>query len=134
MGLWDAYMRLSVGLLLFGMGIKSRNRTRSVLLMALGANKVAEGVTRYCPVLGLLDMDTMAPYERHETPGAVSGGYRPLAQHPYRTDDDDGVDDEENGRYAESGEGGPSRRRLRFRRPRHVLTKHSLGNGNANGR
>lgn len=46
----DAFFRITSGLSLLGFGIKRDYN----LLMMLGAMKVAEGVTRFCPVLYVL--------------------------------------------------------------------------------
>ena len=51
----DAYVRIWGGLLLLGIGI---NR-ESYGLMAVGAGKVAEGVTRFCPMLHMLGISTV---------------------------------------------------------------------------
>lgn len=127
-GRLDACVRLSTGLLLFGLGLKSRSPARSLLMMALGANKIAEGITRHCPLLYMLGLDTLGPGERdHREPVSASAGYGQLAENPYRVhsggDTGEGTDDGEYDPYeqgddspASRGERGP--RRLRFRRPR----------------
>ncbi|HCS74872.1 MAG TPA: hypothetical protein DIW17_13480 [Clostridiales bacterium] len=51
----DAYCRIAGGLTLLGIGIMGCSKTLSLL----GSLKVAEGVTRFCPMLYLLDKDTM---------------------------------------------------------------------------
>ncbi|MGI6224832.1 MAG: YgaP family membrane protein [Peptococcales bacterium] len=51
----DALIRIWGGLFMFGMGI---NRDSSTL-MAVGAGKVAEGITRFCPMLYLLGLSTI---------------------------------------------------------------------------
>lgn len=51
----DAYCRIAGGLTLLGMGIMGSSKT----LTFLGAMKVAEGITRFCPILYLLDMNTL---------------------------------------------------------------------------
>lgn len=50
----DAYVRITGGLTMFGIGISKK----STPLIALGAMKVAEGVTRFCPMLHLMGMST----------------------------------------------------------------------------
>ena len=50
----DRYLRITLGLVMLGQGI---NRD-SNLWMALGAMKVAEGITRYCPMLDMLGINT----------------------------------------------------------------------------
>ena len=51
----DAYLRITCGLTLFGIGIMSSSK----LLSALGSMKVAEGITRFCPMLYMLDKNTL---------------------------------------------------------------------------
>jgi hypothetical protein len=53
----DRFIRIAGGLFLLGYGI---NRDSS-LWMAMGASMVAEGVTRYCPMLDLLGTSTVEP-------------------------------------------------------------------------
>lgn len=50
----DAYLRIACGLTMFGFGVMDRSRP----LVALGAMKVAEGITRWCPLLHVLGMTT----------------------------------------------------------------------------
>ena len=50
----DAYIRLTGGLTLFGIGI-ARKSTPAI---AFGAMKVAEGITRFCPLFYLLGLST----------------------------------------------------------------------------
>lgn len=63
----DAYLRISCGLTLLGFGVMDRSR----FLVAVGAMKVAEGITRWCPILHLLGRSTAceqqaeAPQEVH---------------------------------------------------------------------
>lgn len=56
-GDFDQYIRLAGGLFMLGYGI---NRG-STLWMSMGALKVAEGITRYCPMLDLLNVSTVEP-------------------------------------------------------------------------
>lgn len=51
----DALIRIWGGLFLLGMGI---NRDSSTMI-AIGAGKVAEGVTRFCPMLYMLGLSTL---------------------------------------------------------------------------
>jgi hypothetical protein len=51
----DSYCRIACGLTLLSIGIMSSSKTISLL----GSMKVAEGITRFCPVLYLLDKDTL---------------------------------------------------------------------------
>ncbi|HHT65983.1 MAG: YgaP family membrane protein [Caldicoprobacterales bacterium] len=51
----DAYGRIVCGLTLLGIGIMGSSKTLSFL----GSMKVAEGVTRFCPMLYLLGKDTL---------------------------------------------------------------------------
>lgn len=127
-GRLDACVRLSAGLLLFGLGLRSRSRTGSFLMMALGAGKIAEGITRHCPLLYALGLDTLGPGERnHEGASSIGTGYGQLAENPYRVHagGDPGEDPEDGGgaAYGDGGEAPASRddrgpRRLRLRRPR----------------
>lgn len=127
-GRLDACVRVSAGLLLFGLGLKSRSPTRSLLMMALGANKVAEGITRHCPLLYMLGLDTLGPGERDRQEGvSPHGGYGQLAENPYRVhaggDPGEDQDDGDEAVYGDGGAAPASRgeknvRRLRFRRPR----------------
>lgn len=50
----DAYLRLTCGLTMLGVGVMDRSK----LMVAFGAMKVAEGITRYCPLLHVLGMNT----------------------------------------------------------------------------
>jgi len=56
-GQLDAYIRISGGLTLLGWGVSKK----SMPAMAIGAMKVAEGVTKFCPMLYLLGLDTLKP-------------------------------------------------------------------------
>ena len=58
-GRTDAYIRISAGLMLISLGIMKHKGC----LAALGSLKVAEGVTRYCPVLDLFNCSTMSDEE-----------------------------------------------------------------------
>ena len=55
-GTLDAYIRITLGLTMVGTGIL----LRSPIKIALGSGKVAEGVTRFCPMFYLLNLDTRA--------------------------------------------------------------------------
>ncbi len=61
-GRTDAYIRISAGLMLISLGIMKHKGC----LAALGSLKVAEGVTRYCPVLDLFNCSTMSDDEFEE--------------------------------------------------------------------
>lgn len=50
----DAYIRLTGGLTMFGVGIVKK----STPAIVFGAMKVAEGVTRFCPILYMLGLST----------------------------------------------------------------------------
>ena len=54
-GLLDAYLRLTLGFTMLGLG--TRHKIPFVVL--LGGMKIAEGVTRFCPILSWLDKDTL---------------------------------------------------------------------------
>ena len=60
-GTWDAYTRLTLGLMALGFGIGRSVRKRdltSYMLMAAGAIKIAEGITRVCPMLYAMGIST----------------------------------------------------------------------------
>ncbi|UOF92076.1 DUF2892 domain-containing protein [Fodinisporobacter ferrooxydans] len=60
-GTWDAYTRLVIGLTALGCGIGRSVRRRdltSYFLIAGGAIKVAEGITRVCPLLYSMGIST----------------------------------------------------------------------------
>lgn len=50
----DAHIRISVGLIMVAMGIVKK----SLLLIIPGSCKVSEGVTRFCPILYMLNIST----------------------------------------------------------------------------
>ena len=52
-GRMDAYVRISAGLIMKHKG----------WMAALGSMKVAEGITRYCPVLDALNLSTLSDEE-----------------------------------------------------------------------
>lgn len=58
-GRMDAYVRISAGLMMISLGIMQHRGW----MAALGSMKVAEGVTRYCPVLSMLNMSTLSDEE-----------------------------------------------------------------------
>lgn len=53
-GDFDSYIRLTGGLTLLGVGITKKSN----MMIAFGAMKVAEGITRFCPALYLLGLST----------------------------------------------------------------------------
>lgn len=53
-GKLDSYLRLTGGLTLLGIGISKESNT----LIALGAMKVAEGITKFCPVFYMMGQST----------------------------------------------------------------------------
>lgn len=53
-GTLDAYLRITIGLTMLGTGIIKK----SPLKIAFGSGKVAEGVTRFCPVMYLMGINT----------------------------------------------------------------------------
>ena len=53
-GRMDAYVRISAGLMMVSLGIMKHKGW----MAALGSMKVAEGITRYCPVLDALNLST----------------------------------------------------------------------------
>lgn len=58
-GRMDAYVRISAGLMMVSLGIMRHKGW----LTALGSMKVAEGVTRYCPVLDMFNCTTYTDEE-----------------------------------------------------------------------
>ncbi|MFZ7103987.1 MAG: YgaP family membrane protein [Peptococcaceae bacterium] len=58
----DSFVRLWGGLFLLGTGIKQD----SYLMMALGAGKITEGITRFCPALYALGLSTVE--KDHDNP------------------------------------------------------------------
>jgi hypothetical protein len=50
----DAYLRIALGLYIIGSGILKASRT----MIFFGSLKVAEGITRFCPLLYLLNLST----------------------------------------------------------------------------
>ena len=50
----DSYLRITGGLTMLGIGISKESN----LLIGLGAMKVAEGITKFCPMLYLLGKST----------------------------------------------------------------------------
>lgn len=65
----DRHIRLTCGLFMLGHGIAKD----SSLWIGLGAMKVAEGISRYCPILDLFDISTVEPRQRamHKVKRAV---------------------------------------------------------------
>lgn len=59
-GVVDAYLRLFGGFTLLALGAgRKLGKSGSVLAVLFGASKVAEGITRYCPILDLMDLTTL---------------------------------------------------------------------------
>lgn len=58
----DAYMRITCGLFMIGTGIMRSSKT----MIGLGSMKVAEGITRFCPMLYLLNLSTTGLDEKIE--------------------------------------------------------------------
>lgn len=120
-GTVDAYLRIAFGLFAFGLGLKQRRRGRSLLYLALGANKVAEGITRLCPLLALLGTDTLSADEARRLEGGLPlpTGYGQLRQNPYLAPSSGGAPGEGNG-HAGAPQNGPEPRsklaKLRLRR------------------
>lgn len=50
----DSYLRITCGLTMLGIGVSKESNA----LIALGAMKVAEGVTKFCPMLYLMGKST----------------------------------------------------------------------------
>lgn len=53
-GDFDAFLRLTAGLTLFGYGIMKKSK----LSIFLGSMKIAEGITRWCPMFEITDAST----------------------------------------------------------------------------
>ncbi|WP_058485091.1 YgaP family membrane protein [Defluviitalea phaphyphila] len=53
-GICDAYIRLFLGFMIFGIGIIKRSKCT----IAMGSMKIAEGITRFCPMLYILNLCT----------------------------------------------------------------------------
>ena len=51
----DAYLRITGGLSMLGIGIICSSK----LVTLIGSMKVAEGVTRYCPIMHILGIDSL---------------------------------------------------------------------------
>lgn len=58
-GRMDAYVRISAGLMMVSLGIMKHKGW----MAALGSMKVAEGITRYCPLLDALNLSTLSDEE-----------------------------------------------------------------------
>ncbi|AMA74222.1 MULTISPECIES: DUF2892 domain-containing protein [Aneurinibacillus] len=62
-GICDALIRITFGLMGLSYGIarlaRYPYRTSTCVLIMLSALKVAEGITRFCPLLALLDISTI---------------------------------------------------------------------------
>ncbi len=58
-GRLDSYVRISAGLMMISLGIMKHKGW----LAAIGSMKVAEGVTRYCPILDLCNCTTLTDDE-----------------------------------------------------------------------
>lgn len=54
-GMLDSYLRLTLGFSMLGCGIAKK----SDLMILLGAGKIAEGITRFCPMLYVLGITTV---------------------------------------------------------------------------
>ncbi|QQE80685.1 DUF2892 domain-containing protein [Alicyclobacillus sp. SO9] len=64
-GTLDRYLRLSAGLIMFGSGIAGRRSPLSrSLLTGLGAAKIAEGITGWCPLVALTSSLTTSSGQR----------------------------------------------------------------------
>jgi len=89
-GVFDAYLRLFGGLSLLALGAGRKfGRTGSIVAVLLGASKVAEGLTRYCPVYDLLDLTSVdggLRWSEREHPG-VSASKRGASRSVEKRDD-----------------------------------------------
>jgi len=59
----DAFLRITAGLTFLGSGISRK----SDFMILAGAMKVAEGITRFCPILNLLGKTTIKENNEDET-------------------------------------------------------------------
>ncbi|MBA4495479.1 DUF2892 domain-containing protein [Paenactinomyces guangxiensis] len=57
-GTWDAIMRISCGLVGLAWSASRGRRDFPFMIATLSAMKVAEGITRFCPMLALLGKST----------------------------------------------------------------------------
>ncbi|SMO74466.1 YgaP family membrane protein [Melghirimyces algeriensis] len=68
-GTWDAIMRITFGLTGLAVGIsqmvRKPNRMMSLMIAMLSGMKVAEGITRFCPMLYVMGISTktMEPHK-----------------------------------------------------------------------
>jgi hypothetical protein len=62
-GTLDAYIRITLGLAMLGTGII----VKSPIKIAIGSGKVAEGVTRFCPMLYLMNLNTICKKDLKDT-------------------------------------------------------------------
>jgi hypothetical protein len=53
-GDFDAYLRLVAGFSMLGYGVLKRSKTT----VFLGSMKIAEGLTRFCPMLAIMGIST----------------------------------------------------------------------------
>lgn len=86
-GVVDAYLRLLGGFALLALGMgRKLGRASSFLAILLGASKVAEGITRYCPLYDLLDLTSAdGTVRRIERPRANQAhGQREAEEGPTR--------------------------------------------------
>lgn len=83
-GHFDAYLRLMAGFLLLGWGLRTPNRRWGFLLTFLGAGRLAEGLTRWCPLLAALGVDSLTPEERSVALGHLGPRYGRISHNPYR--------------------------------------------------
>lgn len=70
-GTWDAYMRITGGLIGLSYGIRRiirKNDAMGALLVMASAMKVAEGVTRVCPMLYSMGISTTEKQQMNVTP------------------------------------------------------------------
>ncbi|MDI3482118.1 MAG: hypothetical protein PWQ97_1773 [Tepidanaerobacteraceae bacterium] len=54
-GRLDSYLRLTLGFSMLGYGIVKK----SDLMIVLGAGKIAEGITKFCPIMHMLGITTV---------------------------------------------------------------------------
>ncbi|BCJ86178.1 YgaP family membrane protein [Effusibacillus dendaii] len=69
-GNWDAYLRLTAGFTGLAFGIRrliEKNDTFAAMMVMASAMKVAEGVTRICPLMHLMGVSTAEKQPKHLT-------------------------------------------------------------------
>ena len=79
-GRLDAYLRISTGVILTGVGIMRKKGCLTVL----GGMKIAEGITRYCPVLDIIGYSTISEEEYIEEILGLDSAVEPECNHHHK--------------------------------------------------